>query len=186
MSNSVRLEDKVTPELTEGGYYMEMMRDRSEEEQEAILAEARERDLDRPLPFYEYDTFPRREVHLDTTPEELLSPEILAMPFGDVLDNYSQLNGTVQAHIRFFFRQKLGILEEHTRQVLQGTAGSCEPLVLGRIDASECTQTRESEVGGIKQLKDKVKLKASTKVPASVLKKRGTFVGSVLCKLHGI
>ncbi|KAI1641688.1 uncharacterized protein F4817DRAFT_355109 [Daldinia loculata] len=181
MSNSVRLEDKTASELTMRDYYMAITLNRSEEEREAILAEARECDFDRPWPIYEYDP----KLHLDTTPEELLSPEVLAMPFGDVLNNFSQLDGMVQAHVRFFFRQKLGILEEHGRQVLYGTAGSRELPVPGRDDASEGTLTTESDLGETEQSKGEAKSKASTKVSAPVSKKQGTFVGSVLRKLHG-
>ncbi|KAF3065835.1 hypothetical protein GL218_09354 [Daldinia childiae] len=163
-----------------GDYYMAIMLNRSEEERETILAEARECDLNHPWPIYEYSP----KLHLDTTPEELLSPEILAMPFGDVLNKYSELDGMVQARIKFFFRQKLGILEEHSRQILYGTAGSLKPLALSRADATEGTTTGESEVRGTEQLKDEVKPKVSIKIPAPVLKKRGLFVSSVLRKLH--
>ncbi|OTB20760.1 hypothetical protein K445DRAFT_92695 [Daldinia sp. EC12] len=55
-----------------------------------------------------------KPLSTDSAPEELLPPEILAMPFGHVLKYFEHFDGVIQAQIKFFFRQKLGSLEEHS------------------------------------------------------------------------
>ncbi|KAI1804332.1 hypothetical protein F4811DRAFT_285845 [Daldinia bambusicola] len=45
-------------------------------------------------------------------PEDVLPPQVLAMPFGYILKNFSKFTGVDQAHLKFFFQQVAGRLSE--------------------------------------------------------------------------
>ncbi|KAI1465206.1 uncharacterized protein F4812DRAFT_136571 [Daldinia caldariorum] len=45
-------------------------------------------------------------------PEDVLAPEVLAMPFSHVLRNFSKFDGVDQAHLRFFFREAAIALDD--------------------------------------------------------------------------
>ncbi|KAI8961025.1 hypothetical protein F5Y11DRAFT_367013 [Daldinia sp. FL1419] len=99
-------------------------------------------------------------ITLDSPPEHILSPKLLTMPFGDVLNEYSKFDSVDQAKVKFVFRQKLGILEEHS------------------IRSSKASERSEKET-------NKAVPNVSKNISTPHKKPRVSFITSILHRLRG-